>query len=405
MLNFVNPSHLGLAALGLGGYYACKRYIEACRIKVVTSEAKTSVVIRQTDEEGIVTLRDILFTKCLSLTDPEIAYMIPTVYLGTGILQTIYATMRVRLRDHTSDISYERELLTMEDGATVSLDWYPGIKPQSDGDEGKPIALVMSGVGGSSQEHHIRALVKSLAGSQQGFRIAVVNHRGTAKTPITSPRPYDSGFTEDFRTAVAHVRELNPNSKLVGIGFSMGANILTKYVGEEGTMCMLSCAVSVCCPFDISVSSAAMNESNLLNNYVFQPAVMSTLKRAIKRAQHLELDSSINIDQERVRNSKRLWELEDEFLVKIGGYKDLNEYYAKSSSVHFVDKIDVPYLAINSLDDRITPPHGIPMEKFSTNPNIALALVPHGGHLGFLTGFPPRIWFISPIIEFISAIV
>ncbi|KAJ1824174.1 hypothetical protein LPJ56_002870, partial [Coemansia sp. RSA 2599] len=375
---------------------------------VVTSDAKTSVVVRQTDEEGAVTLRDILYAKCLSLTDPETAYMVPTVYLGTGLLQTIYATMRVRLRDHTSDISYERELLTMEDGATVSLDWYPGIVGglEVEGESaGKPIALVMSGVGGSSQEHHIRAMVKSLAACGRGFRVAVVNHRGTAKTPITSPRPYDSGLTEDFRTAVKHVHGQNPESKLVGIGFSMGANILTKYVGEEGTGCMLSCAVSVCCPFDIGVSSAAMNESNLLNNYVFQPAVMSTLKRAIKRARHLKLDSSVNIDEERVRNAKRLWELEDEFLVKIGGYKDLNEYYARSSSANFVDRIDIPYLAINSLDDRITPPHGIPMDKFSTNPNIALALVPHGGHLGFLTGFPPRIWFIRPIEEFVSAIV
>ncbi|KAJ2841897.1 hypothetical protein J3B02_005745 [Coemansia erecta] len=294
----------------------------------------------------------------------------------------------------------------MEDGATVSLDWYPGIRAQENAaDSTRPIALVMSGVGGSSQEHHIRATVKSLAESTLGFIVVVVNHRGTAKTPITSPRPYDSGLTEDFRTAVLHVHKQNPSSKLVGIGFSMGANILTKYLGEEATGCMLSCAVSVCCPFDISVSSAAMNESNLLNNYVFQPAVMSTLKRAIKRAQHLKLDPSIKIDDERVKNAKRLWELEDEFLVKISGYKDLKEYYAKSSSANFVDEIDIPYLAINSLDDRITPPRGIPMDKFLNNPNIALALVPHGGHLGFLTGFPPRIWFIRPIEEFISAIV
>ncbi|KAJ2785740.1 hypothetical protein GGI15_001800, partial [Coemansia interrupta] len=373
----VSPSALGVAALGALGYFLRQRYIDGCRVELITSDAKTSAIVRQTDTEGAVTLRDILFTTCPSLTDPELARMVPTPYLATGLMQTIYATLRIRLRDASSDIEYARELLTMEDGATVSLDWYPGIKGEG------PVALVMSGVGGSSQEHHLRALAKGLAeSSPTGLRVAVVNHRGTARTPITSARPYDSGFTDDFRAAVMHVRRRNPQSKLAGIGFSMGANILTKYIGEEGSACVLACAVCVCCPFDISVSGAAMNKSNLLNNYVFQPAVMSTLMRAIKRAQHLALDPKWNIDHEKVRNAKRLWELEEQLLVKIGGYKDLNDYYVNASCTNYVDKIDIPYLAINSLDDRITPPHGIPMDKFKDNPNMALALVPHGGHLG-----------------------
>ncbi|KAJ2303798.1 hypothetical protein IWW55_002742, partial [Coemansia sp. RSA 2706] len=97
--------------------------------------------------------------------------------------------------------------------------------------------------------------------------------------------------------------------------------------------------------------------------------------------------------------------LEEQLMVKIGGYRDVNEYYEQSSSVNHVDNIAIPFLAINSLDDRITPPQGIPVEKFAANPNIALALVPHGGHLGFLTGVKPKIWFIRPIEEFVAAIL
>ncbi|KAJ2365540.1 hypothetical protein IW150_006186, partial [Coemansia sp. RSA 2607] len=373
------PGAVAIAALGGLGYYMRQRYIDGCRIQLITSDRKTSAIVRQTESEGSLTLRDILYTTCPSLTDPTHALMVPTPYLATGLMQTIYATLRIRLRDRSSDIEYERELLTMEDAATVSLDWYPGIEGRG------PIVLVMSGVGGSSQEHHMRALAKSLAESSSAFRVVVVNHRGTAKTPITAARPYDSGFTQDFRSAVAHVRRKNPASKLSAIGFSMGANILTKYIGEEASQCILACAVCVCCPFDISVSGAAMSESNLLNNYVFQPAVMSTLMRAIKRAQHMPVDPTWNIDHERVRNAKRLWELEEELMVKIGGYRDLNDYYVNASCVNYVDNIHIPYLAINTLDDRITPPHGIPMAKFTENPKMALALVPHGGHLGFLT--------------------
>ncbi|KAJ2015096.1 hypothetical protein GGI06_003389, partial [Coemansia sp. S85] len=374
---------LGLVALGMGGYYSCRRYIEGCRVRVIVADAKTSLIVRQTTDTGSVTLRDILYAECPSLTDPRQALMVPTPYLATGLLQTIYATMRVRLYDRNSDVTYERNMFVMKDGATVSLDWYPSI-------EGKgPIALLLSGVGGSSQEHHIRAMAKSLVTRFKGgggFRVVVVNHRGTARTPITSPRPYDSGFTDDLRTVVGHVRAANADSKLIGIGFSMGANVLTKYIGEEGASCTLACAVAVCCPFDIRVSSSAINQSNLLNNYVFQPAVMRTLLRAIKRAEHLTTDPSWDLDMTRISRAKRLWELEEELLVKTSGYRDLDEYYERSGSVSYVDNISIPFLAINSLDDRITPPQGIPLAKFTANPSIALALVPHGGHLGFLTG-------------------
>ncbi|PIA15718.1 AB-hydrolase YheT [Coemansia reversa NRRL 1564] len=352
----------------------------------------------------MVTLHDVLQRECPSLVDPDLAYMIPTPYLGTGLLQTIYATLRVRLRNVASDVSYKRELLVMQDGGTISLDWYSAAKEQNCA-ECPPIAMMMAGVGGSSREHHLRVMAKALAHSQAAFKIVVVNHRGTARTPITSPRPYDSGFTDDFRAAVKYVRNEYPQSKIVGIGFSMGANILTKYIGEEGPRCTLACAVAICCPFDLQVSSAAINESNLLNDYVIQPSVMSTLMRAIKRASHLQVDPLWNLDLQRVKGATRLCELEEELMVKIGGHRDLNDYYEKSSSFNYVDNIEVPFLAINSLDDRITPPQGIPMDKFLTNPNIALALVPHGGHLGFLTGVPPRIWFVKPIEEFVSAII
>ncbi|KAJ1831812.1 hypothetical protein LPJ63_004013 [Coemansia sp. RSA 2711] len=405
MLDVLYSSTIPLIALAL--YWGRKRYINGCRVRVISADAKTSAIVRQTESEGVVTLFDVLRNHCPSLSDPQTAFMVPTPYLPTGLLQTIYATMRVRRHDATSDVVYVRELLEMADGGTVSVDWYGGAgsKGSEESIGGGPIALVMSGVGGSSQEHHVRALAKALASSGSAFRVAVVNHRGTARTPITSPRPYDSGFTEDFRTTVRHIHATYPHSKLAAIGFSMGANILTKYIGEEGAHCVLACAVAVCCPFNIKVSSAAINESNMLNNHVFQPAVMGTLMRAIKRASHLQVRPEWNLDVPQIHRATRLLELEEQLMVKIGGYRDVNEYYEQSSSVNHVDNIAIPFLAINSLDDRITPPQGIPVEKFAANPNIALALVPHGGHLGFLTGVKPKIWFIRPIEEFVAAIL
>ncbi|KAJ2691018.1 hypothetical protein H4R19_006400, partial [Coemansia spiralis] len=123
MLDIAYPSALGLAALGVLAYFSRRRYIEGCRVRVVLVDPKASATVRHTEAEGIVTLHDVLHIECPSLTDPERAYMVPTPYLATGLLQTIYATLRVRKRSPGTDIVYERELLVMTDAGTVSIDW------------------------------------------------------------------------------------------------------------------------------------------------------------------------------------------------------------------------------------------------------------------------------------------
>lgn len=40
------------------------------------------------------------------------------------------------------------------------------------------------------------------------------------------------GHTHDFHEMINHLVTKNPNSKIVCIGFSLGGNLITKYMGE-----------------------------------------------------------------------------------------------------------------------------------------------------------------------------
>ncbi|KAJ1933166.1 hypothetical protein FBU59_006122 [Linderina macrospora] len=226
--------------------------------------------------------------------------------------------------------------------------------------------------------------------------------------PVTSPRPYDAGFTNDIREVVKHVCDKSgPLVRIMAVGFSMGANVLTKYVGEEGTECLLSAAVAVCCPFDIKVAGEAINADNFLNNKVFLPQVVKSMKSCLKHAKTVKTAKAhpewVNeIDD--IMAATKPYQIEKQLITKINRCSSLDEYYSMASSTNYVDKIRIPYLAINSLDDRITPPEGIPVQKFKENRYLSLALVRHGGHLAFLTGtLSPKFWFIKPIQEFTSA--
>ncbi len=50
---------------------------------------------------------------------------------------------------------------------------------------------------------------------------------------------------------MAHVRTKYPASLLFAAGWSLGANILTRYLGEDGDRTPLAAAAALCNPFDL----------------------------------------------------------------------------------------------------------------------------------------------------------
>lgn len=67
--------------------------------------------------------------------------------------------------------------------------------------------------------------------------------------PVTSPRLYSAGHTDDLRLALIYLQHKYPHAPLLGLGFSLGANLMTRYVAEEGEASRLS---SVCCLSSVS---------------------------------------------------------------------------------------------------------------------------------------------------------
>ncbi|KAJ2553601.1 hypothetical protein EV175_002885 [Coemansia sp. RSA 1933] len=371
-------------------YYAASKHMDGCKIRIVSAkDGNTGAVVRN---------------HCPSLTDADKAYMVPTPYLYGGMVQTVYSTVIATKRDSYSDVKYEREVKVLEDGGTVSLDWYPS-RPAKE--TSQPIAILLPGVGGSSSEYHLRSTAKALIalGRDRSATIVVVNHRGAARTPLTTPKLYNAYDTSDYRDCVHHIHACFPDAPLVGVGFSLGANLLTKYLGEQGEASLLAAAVAVCCPFDIEVAGRALDRRGILNDHVFQPNLMATLKRLVTRNMDIFRSKYSDAEIEAIMQATRMSQLDDMVTAKVYGHSDCWEYYRAASSTPYVDAIVTPFLAINTENDPITPYAGIPVDKFETNPNIALVLARHGGHLGMFTGLRPSIWYLRPVAEFLDAVL
>lgn len=71
-----------------------------------------------------------------------------------------------------------------------------------------------------------------------------------AGVPLTSVQFYSAGYTDDLRITILYLQIKYPKAKLLGIGFSLGASVLTRYLGEEGSDSRLlsGCALACVCP-------------------------------------------------------------------------------------------------------------------------------------------------------------
>ena len=62
---------------------------------------------------------------------------------------------------------------------------------------------------------------------------------------------FSASYTDDISEVVKHIKQKYPKSPLFGIGYSLGSNIMTKYVGEEGNTTVFQAIVGISTPFNL----------------------------------------------------------------------------------------------------------------------------------------------------------
>jgi predicted alpha/beta-fold hydrolase len=101
-------------------------------------------------------------------------------------------------------------------------------------DDEKPMLITLHGLSGGSHEIYLRSVLDPLF--RAGWAACVVNSRGCAMSKISSGVLYNARATWDVRQVVTWAREKWPRRKLFGIGFSLGANILTNVRRADSVM-------------------------------------------------------------------------------------------------------------------------------------------------------------------------
>ncbi|KAF2826345.1 medium-chain fatty acid ethyl ester synthase/esteras-like protein 1 [Ophiobolus disseminans] len=261
----------------------------------------------------------------------------------------------------------------------------------------RPMLIALHGLTGGSHEVYLRETLAPLTAS--GWAACVVNGRGCALSKITTPQLFNSRATWDVRQTITYLRDIFPNRPLYAVGFSLGANILTNYLGEEGSACILRAAVSCSNPWNLEICNVALQSS-----YLGLEVYCRTMGGNLKRLYELHKDEILKnpgIDKEKVESSRYLFEFDRHVQCPTWGYPTEGAYYRDAQSVDALCAVRVPFLGVNCEDDPISSKAAIPFEEFKQNPYAVLCTTNWGGHLGSFQLGGGR-WFASAAAAFLA---
>lgn len=294
-----------------------------------------------------------------------------------------------------------RERWELPDGDFLDVDRFEPPRRVGPGAAcGDAILVVCHGLEGSSQAPYVRGLV-ALALSQ-GLAGVALNFRGCSGEPNRLPRFYHSGETGDLALVVERLAAERPGRAIVLAGFSLGGNVVVKYLGErgDGLPGEVRGAAAISVPFDLGRSAASIDGPGFWN-WVYRERFMRRLRRkALAKARRFP-DA---FDTRRVAAARTFAEFDAVVTAPLHGFASAEAYWRESSAGRFLGGVRRPLLALASLDDPIVPAATIPVAEARRNPHVTLEAVRAGGHVAFVSGWPfwPSYWAERRVVEFLA---
>ncbi len=291
----------------------------------------------------------------------------PPHFFKNGHLSTMYAG----LFREVSGLVQTRERIHLPDGDFLDLDWSYANQTS------KKVTILLHGLEGNAQRAYIRGSAKAL--TETGYDICAINLRGCSGEPNTSYRSYHSGATEDLTAVLEHILSSKEYSEIYLKGFSLGGNLLLKYLGEgKNTIPMElkgAVAVSVPCQLDDS-----LHQLLSFKNIAYAARFKKNLIEKLRIKQEL---FPTKISDSDIKKIKTLKDFDDVYTSKAHGFKDAMDYYTQCSARQFLSGISVPALIINAKNDSFLGKDCFPIEEANQNKNVYLEIPKYGGHVGF----------------------
>jgi predicted alpha/beta-fold hydrolase len=305
----------------------------------------------------------------------------PPWLLSNAHVQTVLPAISRRPR-----VVYQRERLELPDGDFLDLDWLPAASER--------LAILSHGLEGSSRDAAIHGMASSL--HRSGWNVLAWNYRGCGGELNRLPRLYHSGETGDLAVVVEHAARRF--SRLALIGFSLGGNLVLKYLGEAPPHEAVACAAALSAPVDLAATARALDQRRL-NRMYLRRLIASLVCKVKAKAKHFPE----RIDASKTRGILGFEDFDGRFTAPVHGFRDAIDYWTKCSSRQFLSAITVPTLVLSARDDPFLTFDCFPFAEAEASTRLFLEAPETGGHLGFFSSLIcDQTWAERRVVEFLA---
>ena len=290
----------------------------------------------------------------------------PKFLFKKGHFSTIYSGLIRKV----NTVDQKRERISLSDGDFLDLDWSYADTPTD------TLIIVLHGLEGDAKRPYM--LGTAALFNENGIDAVCVNFRGCGGEDNKLYRSYHSGATEDLLDVINYVISQKTYEKLLIKGFSLGGNLLLKYLGEGHDVPeQVKGAVAVSVPCYLKGSCDELHTfKNVLDANRFKRHLLDRLRKKLKNHPQQLSDQAL-------KTIKTLYDFDNVYTSVAHGFKDADDYYEQCSSLQFLPNIKVPSLLINALNDSFLSAECFPVKEAKANSFLHLEMPKYGGHVGF----------------------
>ncbi len=307
----------------------------------------------------------------------------PPLLLRNGHLATIVPNL---FRKSAFQYNH-RERIDTDDGDFLRVDSYR--------QNSEEVLVLLHGLEGSSMRPYIRNLAQVAVGA--GLDVIALNFRSCGGEMNLKARFYHSGETGDLGFLLKHLKAKKKYNKAYLAGFSLGGNVMLKYLGEQSDQAkeFVKGAMAISVPVDLATSA---KEIEKFTNSLYLKRFLRSLKGKVRAKMHAFPHAA---DWMGGLGASGFYDFDDAVTAPLHGFDGVMDYYTSSSSLPLLDKIKVPTLLLNAQNDSFLSENCYPQLNES---EYFHPLYPDfGGHVGFARLPLNRSGFVEEVfLEFLG---
>ena len=284
------------------------------------------------------------------------------------------------------DLEYtHRERIELSDNDFIDIDWLKS--------DNKKLVLLLHGLESSTKQFYMKHTAEFL--SKKKCDIVAMNYRGCSGETNNLYKSYHSGSSHDLASVITDINKKNNYEEFYIVGFSLGGNILLKYLAEYQDRVPSNFIKGVAFSAPIDLKGVSLQLSSTFRG-LYQRHFLKKLNKKLIEKTSIYPD---HITLNEIEKLTTLKKFDDFYTAPANGFNDAFHYYEECSSKPILRNVKHPVLLVNALDDPFLPKSCYPFDILCEHKFIDFETPKTGGHLAFVTSlightcwYPQRIW-------------